>query len=138
MGEVWRISIAAGAGVAVGLLAAGALARLGRTEAVAAVVALVAGGALGWFVFDWKAGVAGAVGGLLGGVGAGGFARGALRRGGTAGGTGVLLGGAAVVVFLLALIPIVGFLEAVAVPALAARARKRSGEKYAGLRTLAK
>ena len=50
----------------------------------------------------------------------------------------MLLAGAAVVVFALALIPIVGFLEAVAIPALAVRARQRAGEKFAGLRTLAK
>ena len=93
---------------------------------------------LGWLVFDWKAAVAGAVGGLLGGFGAGVFARGALRRGGTAAGTAVLLLIAAVVTLALALIPIVGYLEAVAIPAFALRARQRAGEKYAGLRSLAK
>jgi hypothetical protein len=50
----------------------------------------------------------------------------------------LILAGAAVAVFTLALVPIVGFLEAVAIPALAMRARRRAGEKYAGLRTLAK
>jgi hypothetical protein len=50
----------------------------------------------------------------------------------------VLLIGAAVAVFALALIPVVGFVEALAIPAFALRARQRAGEKYAGLRTLAK
>src|SRR5207247_842024 len=107
MHEVWRISISAGAGAALGVLAAGLLGRLDRAPFASAVAALVAGGLLGWLVFDWKAGVAGAVGGALGGFGAGVFARGAVRRGGTPAGTAVLFAGAAVVVFALALIPIV-------------------------------
>ena len=138
MHEVWRISSSAGAGAALGLLAAGLLARYDRAAEWAAAVGLIVGGALAWLVFDWKAGVAGALAGALGGFGAGVFARGAVRRGGTVGGTAVLLAGAAAVAFALGLIPIVGFLEALAIPALALRARRRAGEKYAGLRTLAK
>jgi hypothetical protein len=138
MHEVWIIGISAGAGAAIGIAAAGLLARSARAPFTAAVLALVAAGVLAWLVFDWKAGLAGAVGGLLGGFGAGVFVRGAVRRGGTASGTAVLLIAAAAVVLALALIPIVGFLEAVAIPAFALRARQRAGEKYAGLRTLAK
>jgi hypothetical protein len=138
MHEIWRISISAGAGAALGLAAAGLLARSARAPFAAAVLALVAGGALAWLVFDWRAAIAGAAGGLLAGFGAGVFVRGAVRRGGTASGTAVLLVGAAAVAFALALIPIVGVLEAVAIPAFALRARRRAGEKYAGLRTLAK
>jgi hypothetical protein len=138
MHELWRISIAAGAGTALGVAAAGLLARFTRGALAAALLALVAGGLVTWLVFDWKAGVAGAAGGALGGFGAGIFAQGAVRRGGTPAGTAMLLAGAAVGVFALALIPVVGFLEALAIPALAGRARRRAGEKYAGLRTLAK
>jgi hypothetical protein len=138
MHEVWRIGISAGGGAALGVLAAGLLARFDRAPLAAALSALVVGGLLGWLVFDWKAAVAGAVGGALGGFGAGVFAHGAVKRGGTPAGTAVLFAGAAVVVFALALIPIVGFLEAITIPALALRARRRGGEKYAGLRTLAK
>jgi hypothetical protein len=138
MHEVWRISSSAGAGAALGLVAAGLVSRYDRAAVWASLLALVAGAALGWLVFDWKAGLAGAVGGACGGFGAGVFARGAVKRGGTVGGTAVLLAGAAAVVFALGLIPIVGFLEALAIPALALRARQRAGEKYAGLRTLAK
>ena len=64
--------------------------------------------------------------------------RGAGRRGATVGGTAVLLIGAAIVVGLLALIPVVGYIEAVVIPALAARRARRGPEKYAGLRSLAK
>ena len=39
---------------------------------------------------------------------------------------------------LLALIPVVGYIEAVVLPALAARRARRSPETYAGLRSLAK
>jgi len=138
MHEIWRISISAGAGAALGVAAAGLLARSARAPLAAAVLALAVAGVLAWLVFDWKAAVAGAAGGLLGGFGAGVFVRGAVRRGGTSAGTAVLLVGAAAVAFALALIPIVGFLEAVAIPAFALRARRRAGEKYAGLRTLAK
>ena len=138
MHEVWVIGISAGAGAAVGIAAAGLLARSARAPIAAAMLALAVSGVLAWLVFDWKAAVAGAAGGLLGGFGAGVFVRGAVRRGGTSAGTAVLLVGAAAVAFALALIPIVGFLEAVAIPAFALRARRRAGEKYAGLRTLAK
>jgi hypothetical protein len=138
MNELWRISISAGAGAALGLAAAGLFARYARGAAVAALLALLAGGALTWLIFDWKAAIAGGAGGALGGFGAGIFVRGAVRRGGTAAGTAVLLAGAAVVVFALALIPVVGLIEALAIPALAVRARRRAGEKFAGLRTLAK
>ena len=138
MHEIWLIGISAGAGAAFGVATAGLLARSARAPVAAAVLALALGGVLAWLVFDWKAAVAGAAGGLLGGFGAGVFTRGAVRRGGTVAGTAMLLAAAAAVVFALALIPIVGFLEAVAIPVLALRARQRAGEKYAGLRTLAK
>jgi hypothetical protein len=138
MHEIWLISISAGAGAAFGVAAAGLLARSARAPLAAALVALLAGGVLAWLVFDWKAAIAGAIAGALCGYGAGVFARGAVSRGGTASGTAVLLVAVAVVVFALALIPFVGFIEAVAIPAFALRARQRAGEKYAGLRTLAK
>jgi hypothetical protein len=44
----------------------------------------------------------------------------------------------AVAVAALAFVPVVGYLEAVVVPALAARLRRRTAERYAGLRSLAK
>jgi hypothetical protein len=50
----------------------------------------------------------------------------------------VLVGIAAIVVAALAFVPVLGYLEAVAVPAVAARLRRRAPERYAGLRSLAK
>ena len=63
---------------------------------------------------------------------------GALRRGGTRGGTAVIVAGAAIAAAGLAWVPVVGYLEALALPALAARLRRRAPERYAGLRTLAR
>jgi len=137
MHDVWLIGFAAGAGASFGLLLAGVLGSLRGAAAIATFGAAAAGAGFG-LIFGWPEAVAGAVGGLLGGFGAAVFVGGAMRRGGTAGGTALLVVVAAVVTFLLALIPFVGYLEAAALPALAARARKRAGEKYAGLRTLAR
>ena len=61
-----------------------------------------------------------------------------MRRGGTRGGTATLVAVAALVAAALALVPVLGYLEALALPALAARLRRRVPERYAGLRTLAK
>ena len=138
MHEIWLMGIAAGIGTALGLAAAGAFARSDRAPLLAAAVALVGGGLLGWLLFDWKAGLVGAIAGVLSGFGAGTFARGAVRRGGTPGGTAVILVGAALLALALSFVPIVGFVEAIAIPVVGLRSRQRAGEKYAGLRTLAK
>ena len=45
---------------------------------------------------------------------------------------------AALVAAGLAFVPVAGYLEALALPAFAARLRRRQPERYAGLRTLAK
>ena len=71
-------------------------------------------------------------------LGAAVIVRGALRRGGTPVGTAMVVAGAAVAVVALAWVPVAGFIEAIALPALAARLRRRAPERYAGLRTLAK
>ncbi|HVS84053.1 MAG TPA: hypothetical protein VHD91_00310, partial [Gaiellaceae bacterium] len=62
----------------------------------------------------------------------------ALRRGGTRGGTAALVGVAGILVAALGLVPVLGYLEALALPAVAARLRRTQPERYAGLRTLAK
>lgn len=107
------------------------------------VVAVAIGLGLGWVISDWQpgtwgdrgAGVAGAALGLLGAIP---VVVGALRRGGTRGGTVTLLAGAALVLAGLAFVPALGYLVAVALPALAALLRRKRPERYAGLRTLAK
>jgi hypothetical protein len=140
VGAWYWIGVSAGLGAAAGTLVAGVAARV---IAAAIVVAAAIGVGLGFAIDAWQSGgagdwVAGAVGGLLGALGAAVIVRGALRRGGTSGGTALLVGGAALLAAALAFVPVVGYLEAVALPALAARLRRRSPERYAGLRTLAK
>lgn len=142
MGSWYWIGVCAGLGAAVGVLLAG-VAGAGRAALAAAVLALVAGAAVGFGVDAWQPGgwgdvVAGAVGAVLGALGAAQIVSGALRRGGTRGGTAALVAGAALVVAALAFVPVLGYLEAVALPALAARLRRRAPQTYAGLRTLAR
>jgi len=50
----------------------------------------------------------------------------------------MLVAGSALVVAGLALVPFLGYLEAGALPIVAARARRRRSARYAGLRTLAR
>ena len=138
METAYTVGLVCGLGTAVGVLAAGLVAGLSRAVIVAALVAGAAGAAIGYLAFDWPQAVAGAAGGVLGGAGAAPFAQGTLRRGGTRAGTAALAVLGAVVLALLALVPAVGFLEALGIPALATRLRRRGGERYAGLRTLAR
>jgi hypothetical protein len=137
MGAWYWIGVATGLGAASGLLAAG----------IAARVAIVLGGLIGaglglaidlWQLGSWGDIVAGVVGGVLGALGAAVIVTGALRRGGTRGGLAVFALVGAFAVAALALVPVLGFLEAVALPALGRRLRSRTPEKYAGLRTLAR
>lgn len=140
MGAWYWIGVAAGLGAAAGVLFAGAL----RAALVIVVVLSAAAGAgLGIAVDAWQPGswgdvVAGAAGGFLGAFGAAQIVRGALRRGGTAVGTAVIVAGAALLAAGLAWVPAFGYLEALALPVLAVRLRRRQPERYAGLRTLAK
>jgi hypothetical protein len=137
MGAWYWIGVSAGLGAAAGVLVAGFAVR------AAVVLAAVVGAGLGYAIDAWQPGswgdvAAGAVGGLLAALGAAVIVRGALRRGGTRGGTAILVAGAALVAAGLAWAPAVGYLEAVLLPAFAARLRRRQPERYAGLRTLAK
>jgi hypothetical protein len=137
MGAWYWIGVSAGLGAAAGVLVAGLAAR------AAVLVAAIVGAGLGYAIDAWQPGswgdvAAGAAGGLLAALGAVVIVRGALRRGGTRGGTAILVAGAALVAAGLAWAPAVGYLEAVLLPAFAARLRRRQPERYAGLRTLAK
>ena len=140
MGAWYWIGVSAGLGAAAGILIAGVSAKV---VAVAAAVSAAAGLGLGFAIDAWQPGswgdvVAGAIGGFLAAYGAATVVRGALRRGGTRGGTAILVAGAALVAAGLAVVPALGYLEALALPAFAARLRRRQPERYAGLRTLAK
>jgi hypothetical protein len=134
MGDWYTIGILVGLGVAFGIMGAAVVPRY----VVAALVAVAAGILVGFLVFDWGEALGGALGGLLGGLGATPVVAGALRRGGTRGGTAVLVGAGALAAAALAFVPVVGYLEAVLLPALGLRLRRREPDKHAGLRTLAR
>ena len=134
MGAWYTIGIFVGVGTALGLAAT---ALVGR-----ALVGLVLGGAvavaLGLAFSGWEQALGGLVGAVCGALGSAPLVAGTLRRGGTRGGTSVLLGLVALAGAALAFVPVVGYLEAVAVPVLGARLRRRSPDTHAGLRTLAR
>jgi hypothetical protein len=143
VGSWYWIGVALGLGTAVGVLVAGAVGAVRTVVLVAAVAVALAGAAVGFGIDKWQAGswgdiVAAAAGAVLGLFCASQVVAGALRRGGTRGGTGTLVGGGALVLAGAAFIPVVGYLEAVALPALVARLRRAQPERYAGLRTLAR
>jgi hypothetical protein len=138
MGDWYEIGITIGIGVAAGIALAGVLAGLRFGFAGSLVGAVVVGVAAGVLVNGWLGAGGGVIGAVIGSVSATTIVRGAGRRGATLGGTAVILFGVALGVGLLALIPLVGYLEAIALPVLAVRQVRRSPEKYAGLRSLAK
>jgi hypothetical protein len=138
MGEWYRIGLAAGLGVGFGLLLTGALAGT-RTGAIAGIMGAAAAGFLAGLVVDnWQEELSGALGGVLAAVGTVELVRGTLRRGGTRVGTATLVGLAGLGAAALAFVPAVGYVEALAVPLLGARLRRRGGDRYAGLRILAR
>ena len=138
VGAWYAIGVAAGLGAAIGLLLAAIVAPRRRVALLAlAVVAGIAAAGIGYLLDDWGA-VSGAVGAVLGSVVAAQLVVGTLGRGGTRTGTAVILGGTALGVALLALIPAVGYVETAALPVLAARLRRTGRDTYAGLRILAR
>jgi len=138
VGSWYWIGVCAGLGVAIGVLLTG---LLGATRALLAAALVLAGGAgvlVGYGLGQWDEAIGGGAGGVLGSLGAAQLVAGTLRRGGTRFGTAIFMGVAAVVLAALTWIPIVGYVEAAVVPALAARLRGRMPERYAGLRSLAR
>jgi hypothetical protein len=137
MTDWYTVGLFAGLGVAVGIAVVGLLGGR-RVGSLAPVIGAVLGAALGLLLADVEEAVAGGIGGVLGAFGAAQLVSGALNRGGTRLATGFFVVVGAVFVALLALIPVVGYIEAIAVPALGLRVRRRAGKRYAGLRTLAR
>ena len=120
------------------MIAAGLAGRTLAGMLLGGVAAAAVGVVLGLIADGTLPPIAGGIGGALGMLGASQVVRGALRRGGTATGTAALVGAAGLVLAALAFVPVVGYVEALLVPLLGLRARRRSAERYAGLRTLAK
>ena len=138
MGSWYWIGVCAGLGVAIGVVLAGVL---GATRVLLAGAMALAGGlgvVVGLALGQWDEAIGGGAGGVLGALGAAQLVAGTLRRGGTRLGTALFMTAAAVIIAVLAWIPVVGYLEAAVVPALAARLRGRVPERYAGLRSLAR
>ena len=134
MGTWYWLGVCAGLGAALGVFAVAVV----RDLRVALLVTLVSAAAAGWFLAEWAGAIAGAVGGVLGAVGASPTVRGALARGGTRAGTALLVGVAALVLAGLSFVPVLGYLVALALPVLGLRVRRRAGERHAGLRILAR
>jgi len=134
VGDWYTIGILVGLGAAIGLAATGVL----RRALAGLAVAVVATVAIGLVFGQWDEAVGGAVGAACGAIGSAPLVRGTLRRGGTRGGTALLLAVAALVGAALAFVPVLGYLEALAVPALGARLRSRAPDRHAGLRSLAR
>jgi hypothetical protein len=134
MGDWYSIGILVGLGTSIGVAAVAVLVRTLPALVMAAVVSV----AIGLVFGQWDEGVGGLVGAACGALGAGPIVTGALRRGGTRGGTAVLLGLVSLVGAALAFVPVLGYLEALAVPLLGARLRRRSPDRHAGLRVLSR
>ncbi len=134
MGSWYTIGIFVGLGTALGVAAT----AVARRALVGLVVAAVVAVALGFAFGQWDEAAGGLAGAVCGALGSAPLVAGALRRGGTRAGTSILLGLVALVGAALAFVPVVGYLEAAAVPILGARLRRRSPDTHAGLRTLAR
>jgi hypothetical protein len=139
MWEWYRIGLALGLGIGVGAAAAAVFApRRAALTAAVATATVAAGAGIGYVIGGWHEALAGGIGGGLGALVVARLVRGTLERGGTRAGTAALVGLGAFGLAALALVPAVGYLEAVALPALAARARGRRVDRVAGLRSLAR
>ncbi len=138
VGSWYTIGLCLGLGLGFSVAITGILGTNVLGIGAAAVVGAALGGAVGLLIAGNPETVAGIVGGILGALSAAVVVVGALRRGATRFGVGAYLGAVGVLVCLIALVPIAGYVLAVALPALAVRMRGRQAARFAGLRTLAK
>jgi hypothetical protein len=134
MGDWYSIGILVGLGAAIGLATTGAVRRVLPALVVAVAISVGIGFAFG----QWDEAVGGFAGAACGALGSAPLVAGALRRGGTRGGTAALLALVSLIGAALAFVPVVGYLEALAVPLLGARLRRHSPDRHAGLRSLAR
>jgi hypothetical protein len=138
MGGWYTIGLCLGLGLGLGVILSGLLGGGVVGTAVALLLGAGVGVILGIALGEALEIVAGGAGGFLGALSAVAVVHGAMRRGATRLGVAAYLGLGGLLVCLLALIPVVGYVEAVAIPLLAARMRGRQAARFAGLRTLAK
>jgi hypothetical protein len=138
VGDWYTIGLALGLGLGFGVILSGLLAANAVGTGIAVVFGVAAGGLAGYAIGDTTETIAGIIGGLIGALAAAVVVLGAMRRGATRLGVGTYVGSVGVLIVLLSLIPIVGYVVTVVLPALALRMRGRQAARYAGLRTLAK
>lgn len=138
MGGWYAIGLTLGLALGLGVILSGLLAVNAVGAGAAVLLGTAAGVGIGVLIGDAPEIVAGGIGGLLGALAAAVVVRGAMRRGATRLGVGAYVCAAGLLVLLVGLIPIAGYIEAVLLPALAARMRGREAARFAGLRTLAK
>lgn len=138
VGGWYTIGLCLGLGLGLAVAITGLLGSNLLGIGAAAAVGAVLGGAVGLLIGEWPETAAGAAGGVLGALSAAVVVVGAFRRGATRFGVGAYVGALGVLVGLIAVIPVAGYLLAVALPVLAARMRGRQAARFAGLRTLAK
>jgi hypothetical protein len=138
MGAWYTIGLSLGLGLGLGVVLSGLLGVNVAGLAAALIAGAGAGALIGLGIGDAGEAIGGAIGGFLGALSAAAVVHGALRRGATRLGLAAFVGMGGLLVALLALIPTVGYLEAVVLPILAARMRGRQAARFAGLRTLAK
>ena len=138
MWDVYWVGVFLGLGAGLGVVLAGLLGPARFSGVAALVVAAGLGAGLGLALGGIEDAAAGGIGGLLGAVGTRQLVSGTVRRGGTRGAAAALIGLAGIVLAILAFVPLVGFVEAAALPALGLRLRRREPTRFAGLRTLAR
>jgi hypothetical protein len=147
MGGWYWIGVSVGLGTGAGVLLVGVVTGLlGATRlaiVAAALIAALSGVAIGHAIDTsepggWANVFAGVLGGISGTLAAAQIVGGALRRGGTRGGTAAIVGVSGIVLGALSLVPGLGYVLAIGLPAVAARIRRRLPDRHEGLRTLAK
>ena len=140
MGLWYSIGVALGIGIALGTAIAGAFAPVRGALLLASLIAAACGYVLAFAVIDlhFLPAASGAIGGLVGGPVTVELCRRTLARGGTKVATAILLVIAGALIAALALIPVAGYVEALLVIVFGLLQRRRGGDRYAGLRTLAR
>ena len=121
-----------------GCCSAGCSRRGGRSSSWSPAVAGAAGFGVGWAIGGWHEAIAGAAGGVLATLIAGAVVTRTIEAAGREAGRPCSSSPPRSSSRRSRWIPVLGYLEVAAVPALAARARRRRPERYAGLRTLAR
>jgi len=138
VGSWYTVGLCLGLGLGLGIVLVGILGSNVLGVGVGTIVGVAIGAVVGFAIGGAAETIAGGVGGFLGALAAAAVVHGALRRGGTRIGIAAYVGVLGLLVCVLALVPAVGYVEAVAIPLLAARMRGRQAARFAGLRTLAK